>query len=215
MGECGQQKHTQHAPFTKTECDYLNGWIKKRSYTQKCHPKKGEPQSYSWEGRRRRRRRRSRRRRRRRRRSRRRRRRRKRRRRRRRMHRGRPNDPVVRRPLRMREIWGCLPSPLSPGCDQTTGPLVTPLSHAWWYEASARTGWRGVSTPTLGQIARVIYTISTTTTRSTSPPPPPPPPPSPWLSFSSQPRHPSPPASSLWGPRCSPPQDQQMCQPAL
>ena len=82
---------------------------------------------------------------------------RRRRRRRRRLHRGRPNDPVVRRPLREREIWGCLPGPLSPGCDQTTGPLVTPLSHAWWYEASARTGWRGVSTPTLGQIARVIY----------------------------------------------------------
>ena len=28
MGECRQQKHTQHAPSTKTECDYLNGWIK-------------------------------------------------------------------------------------------------------------------------------------------------------------------------------------------
>ena len=26
-GECQQQKHTQHAPSTKTECDYLNGWI--------------------------------------------------------------------------------------------------------------------------------------------------------------------------------------------
>ena len=23
-GECRQQKHTQHAPSTKTECDYLN-----------------------------------------------------------------------------------------------------------------------------------------------------------------------------------------------
>ena len=33
------QKHTQHAPSTKTECDYLNGWIKKRSHTQKSHPK--------------------------------------------------------------------------------------------------------------------------------------------------------------------------------
>ena len=39
MGECQQQKHTQHAPSTKMECDYLNGWIKKRSHTQKSHPK--------------------------------------------------------------------------------------------------------------------------------------------------------------------------------
>ena len=30
MGECRQQKHTQHAPSTKTECDYLNDWIKKK-----------------------------------------------------------------------------------------------------------------------------------------------------------------------------------------
>ena len=29
MGECWQQKHTQHAPSMKMECDYLNGWIKK------------------------------------------------------------------------------------------------------------------------------------------------------------------------------------------
>ena len=29
--ECRQQKHTQHAPSTKTECDYLNGWIKKKN----------------------------------------------------------------------------------------------------------------------------------------------------------------------------------------
>ena len=27
-GECRQQKHTQHAPSAKTECDYLNDWIK-------------------------------------------------------------------------------------------------------------------------------------------------------------------------------------------
>ena len=39
VGECRQQKHTQHAPSTKTECDYLHGWIKKRSHTQKSHPK--------------------------------------------------------------------------------------------------------------------------------------------------------------------------------
>ena len=31
MGEFRQQKHTQNAPSTKTECDYLDGWIKKRS----------------------------------------------------------------------------------------------------------------------------------------------------------------------------------------
>ena len=37
-GECRQQKHSQHAPSTKTECDYLNGWIKKRSHTLKSHP---------------------------------------------------------------------------------------------------------------------------------------------------------------------------------
>ena len=44
MDECQQQKHTQHAPTTKTECDYFNGWIKK------CHicenlTKGGEPPS--------------------------------------------------------------------------------------------------------------------------------------------------------------------------
>ena len=48
-GECWQQKHTQHAPSTKKECDYLNGWIKKRSHRQKSHPKfNGEPQRSSW-----------------------------------------------------------------------------------------------------------------------------------------------------------------------
>ena len=26
--ECWQQKHTQHTPSKKAECDYLNGWIK-------------------------------------------------------------------------------------------------------------------------------------------------------------------------------------------
>ena len=35
MGECRQQKHTQHTPSTNTRCDYLCGWIKKRSHTQK------------------------------------------------------------------------------------------------------------------------------------------------------------------------------------
>ena len=33
-------KHTLHAPSTKTECDYLNDWIKKWSHTQKSHPKR-------------------------------------------------------------------------------------------------------------------------------------------------------------------------------
>ena len=28
-----QQKHTQHSPSMKRECDYLNGWIKKWSHT--------------------------------------------------------------------------------------------------------------------------------------------------------------------------------------
>ena len=46
-GECRQQKHTQHAPSTKTECDYLNGWIKKTVTYAKISPKSGEPQRYS------------------------------------------------------------------------------------------------------------------------------------------------------------------------
>ena len=32
-------KHIQHAPSMKTECDYLYGWIKIRSHTQKSHPR--------------------------------------------------------------------------------------------------------------------------------------------------------------------------------
>ena len=32
-GKCRQQKHTHHAPSTKTKCDYLNGWIKKKKNT--------------------------------------------------------------------------------------------------------------------------------------------------------------------------------------
>ena len=39
-----QQKHTQHAPSTKMECDYLYGWIKKRSHTQKSHQKWWTPE---------------------------------------------------------------------------------------------------------------------------------------------------------------------------
>ena len=53
-GECQQQKHTQHAPSMKMECDYLYRWTnkqsptspKKRSYTQKSHPKWGTPEMY-------------------------------------------------------------------------------------------------------------------------------------------------------------------------
>ena len=37
-----------HPARTIHECDYLNGWIKKRSHTQKISPKSGEPQRYSW-----------------------------------------------------------------------------------------------------------------------------------------------------------------------
>ena len=46
-GKCWQQKHTQHAPSTKTECDYLNSWIQKWSHTQNL-TQNGEPQRYSW-----------------------------------------------------------------------------------------------------------------------------------------------------------------------
>ena len=48
-GECRQQKHTQHAPSTKTECDYLNGWIRKWSHTQKSHPKVVNPRDIAGE----------------------------------------------------------------------------------------------------------------------------------------------------------------------
>ena len=34
---------------TKTECDYLNGWIKKRSHTQKSHPKVVNPRDIAGE----------------------------------------------------------------------------------------------------------------------------------------------------------------------
>ena len=52
MGDCHQQKHTQHASSAKMECDYLNGWIK-NSHMRKNLPQNGEPQRCSWEGRRR------------------------------------------------------------------------------------------------------------------------------------------------------------------
>ena len=46
----GKQKHTQYAPSTKTECDYLNGWIKKKNgHICKNLIKNGELQRYySW-----------------------------------------------------------------------------------------------------------------------------------------------------------------------
>ena len=56
-GECWQQKHTQHAPSIKTECDCLNGWIKKVTYA-KISPKMVNPRDIARERRRRRRRRR-------------------------------------------------------------------------------------------------------------------------------------------------------------
>ena len=34
---------------TKSECDYLNGWIKKRSHTQKSHPKVVNPRDIAGE----------------------------------------------------------------------------------------------------------------------------------------------------------------------
>ena len=45
-------KTHRHAPSMKMECDYLCGWIKKWSLTQKSHPN-CELQRYSWERRRR------------------------------------------------------------------------------------------------------------------------------------------------------------------
>ena len=48
-GECRQQKHTQHALSTKTECDFLQGWIKKRSHMQKSHPKVVNPRDIAGE----------------------------------------------------------------------------------------------------------------------------------------------------------------------
>ena len=47
MGECRQQKHTRHAPSTKTECDHLNGWIK-NGHICKNLTQNGELQRYSW-----------------------------------------------------------------------------------------------------------------------------------------------------------------------
>ena len=54
-GECQQEKHTQHAPSTKMECDCLYSWIKKNGHTLEnlTTTIEGEPQRYSWERRRR------------------------------------------------------------------------------------------------------------------------------------------------------------------
>ena len=41
-------KHIQHAPPTKTKCDYLYGSIK-NGHMCKDLTKSGEPQRYSWE----------------------------------------------------------------------------------------------------------------------------------------------------------------------
>ena len=61
-GQCRQQKHqqqqnknTQEASFTKRECDYFYGWIKKKKKAvtyPKTLNKTGEPQRHSWERRR-------------------------------------------------------------------------------------------------------------------------------------------------------------------
>ena len=53
-GELWQRKHTQHAPSTKTKCDYLNGWIKKWSHICKNLTKMVKPRDIAGERRRRR-----------------------------------------------------------------------------------------------------------------------------------------------------------------
>ena len=41
--KCRQQKHTPQSPSTKTECDYLNGWIMKKVTYAKSSPKMVNP----------------------------------------------------------------------------------------------------------------------------------------------------------------------------
>ena len=41
-----RQKHTRHAQSTKTECDYLNGWILKNSHIRKNLTQNDEPQIF-------------------------------------------------------------------------------------------------------------------------------------------------------------------------
>ena len=45
--ECWQQKHTQHAPSTKTECHNLYGWIKQMVTYAKILPKMVNPRDIS------------------------------------------------------------------------------------------------------------------------------------------------------------------------
>ena len=45
MGECQLQKHTQHAPLTKTKCDFIYGRIKNNGHVGKTHIKNGEPRN--------------------------------------------------------------------------------------------------------------------------------------------------------------------------
>ena len=47
MGECQQQKHTQHAPSMKTECDHFSGWIN-NGHMHKNLTQNGEPKRDSW-----------------------------------------------------------------------------------------------------------------------------------------------------------------------
>ena len=55
-GECWQQKPTQHAPSSKKECGYLNGWINKTITYAKTSPKTVNSKDKAGERRRRRRR---------------------------------------------------------------------------------------------------------------------------------------------------------------
>ena len=48
-GECQKQKHTQHSPSTKTECDYLSAWIKKTVTYTKISPKMVNPRDLAGE----------------------------------------------------------------------------------------------------------------------------------------------------------------------
>ena len=43
MGECWEQKYTQHVPSMMAECDNLYGWIKKKVTCTKIAPKMVNP----------------------------------------------------------------------------------------------------------------------------------------------------------------------------
>ena len=52
MGECQQEKHNQHAPSMKMECDYLNDWnkkIKRKVTYAKISPKMMKPKDIAGE----------------------------------------------------------------------------------------------------------------------------------------------------------------------